>query len=44
MKANINGLCHMAKMAAKPIYAKKSFKIFFSGTERPVNLTLGMQH
>ena len=34
----------MTKMAAMPIYAKKSFEIFFSGTERPMNLKLGMQH
>ena len=44
MKASTNGLYHMTKMAAMPIYAKKTLKIFFSGTERPVNLKLGMQH
>ena len=35
----------MTKMATMPIYAKKkTFKIFFSGTERLMNLKLGMQH
>ena len=44
MKVSINGLGQMTKMAAAmPIYAKKYFKIFFCGTERPMNLTLGMQ-
>ena len=44
LKVSINGLGHMTKMAAAmPIYAKKYFKIFFCGTERPMNLTLGMQ-
>ena len=44
MKVSTNGLCHMTKMAAMPLYAKTTFKIFFSGTERPMNLKLGMQH
>ena len=35
MKVNGNGLCHMTKMAAMPIYAKTTFNI--SGTERPIN-------
>ena len=30
-------------MATMPIYAEKTF-IFFSETERPMNLKLGMQH
>ena len=34
----------MTKMAAMPIYVKKTFKIFFSGTERQMNLKLGVQH
>ena len=34
MKANTNGLCHMTKMAAMPIYGKKHLKFFFSGTKR----------
>ena len=42
MKVSTNGLCHMTKMAAMPIYAKKNLKIFFSGT--PMNLKLGMRH
>ena len=32
------------KMATMSIFAKKTFKIFFSGTERPMNLKLGMLH
>ena len=32
------------KMAAMPIYAKKTSKIFFSGTYRSMNLKLSMQH
>ena len=31
-------------MATMPIFAKTTFKIFFSGTERPMNLKLGMLH
>ena len=31
-------------MATMPIYGKKNFKKFFSRTESPVILTLGMQH
>ena len=42
MKASTNGLYHMTKMAAMPIYVKKLSKS--SGTERPMNLKLGMQH
>ena len=34
-----NGPGHMTKMAAMPIY-----KIFFSGTKRPMTLKLVMQH
>ena len=44
MKVSTNGLCRMTKMAATTIHAKKNFQIFFSGTERPMNLKLGMQH
>ena len=36
MKVNINGICHMTKMAAMPIHAKETSKIFVSGTERPI--------
>ena len=43
MKMSTNGLCHMTKMATMPISAKKTFKIFF-GTERLMNLKLGMRH
>ena len=31
-------------MAAIPIYGKNLKKIIFSGTERPINLKVGMQH
>ena len=40
--SNVPG--HMAKMAAMPIYGKNLKKIFFSGTNRPMTLKLGMQH
>ena len=35
---------HMIKMAAMPIYGKNLEKNFFSGTERPMTLNLGMHH
>ena len=38
-----SGWGHMTKMAAMPIHGK-TLKIFFSGTERPMTLKLGMQH
>ena len=44
MKVCSNGLGHMTKMAAMPIYGKKLLKIFFYGTQRPMTLKLGMQH
>ena len=34
----------MTKMATMPIYGKKNLKIIFSGTIRPMTLTLVMQH
>ena len=37
------GLGHMTKMAATPIYGKNPLKIF-CGTKGPVNLGFGMQH
>ena len=37
-----NGLGHMTKMAATPIYVKNPLKIFFSRTSRPMTLGLGM--
>ena len=39
-----NGPGHMTKMAAMPIYGKKHFKKFLSGTKRPMTLKLGMQN
>ena len=44
MKVYINGLGHMTKMAAMPIYVKKTLKIFFSRTRIPMILKLGMYH
>ena len=41
-KVYINGLGHMTKMAAMPIYGKKPLKIFFSRTRSPMILKLGM--
>ena len=35
-------LGHMTKMAATPIYGKNPSKIFFSRTNRPMTLKLGM--
>ena len=34
----------MTKMAAMPIYGKNLKKNFFSGTQKPMTLKLGMQH
>ena len=44
MKVYINGQGHMTKMAAMAINSKKTFKIFFSRTRRPMILKLGMKH
>ena len=44
MKVYINGLGHMTKMAAMPIYGKKPLKIFFSRTRSPMIFKLGMYH
>ena len=42
-KSYINDLGHMTKMAAMPIYEKKNpLEIFFSGTDWPILLNLGM--
>ena len=43
-KSLLNGRGHMTKMAAMPIYGKNLKKIFFSRTQRPMTLKLGMQH
>ena len=43
-KVPSNGHGHMTKMAAMPIYVKNHRKIFFSRTEQPMILELGMQH
>ena len=37
-----NGLSHMTKMAAMPIYDKNLKKILFSGTKTPMTLKLSM--
>ena len=39
-----NGPGHMTKMATMAIYGKNLKKIFFSGTNRPMTLNLGMHH
>ena len=41
-KSYINDLGHMTKMAATPIYEKNPLEIFFSGTDWPILLNLGM--
>ena len=43
-KVDKNGLGHMTKMAAMPIYDKKNLKIFFSRTRSLIILKLGMYH
>ena len=43
-KVCINGLGHMTKMAAMPIYGKNLKKIFFSKTGRPISMKLGIYH
>ena len=43
-KVSPNGPGHMTKMAAMPIYGKNPYKIFFSGTKRPMTLKLGKQY
>ena len=43
-KVCINGLGHMTKMAATPIYGKNPSKIFFFRTRSPMILKLGMYH
>ena len=35
-------LGHITEMAATPIYGKNPSKIFFSGTDRPIYMKLGM--
>ena len=34
----------MTKMAAMPIYGQNLKNIIFSGTKKPINLKVGMQH
>ena len=43
-KVYLNGLGHMTKMAAIPIYGKKNEKFFFSETKRLMTLKVCMQH
>ena len=40
----INNPGHMTKMAAMSIYGKNPSKIFFSGTNGPISMKLGMKH
>ena len=44
MNIYTNELGHMTNMAAMPIYGKNLKKIFFSRTNRPMTLKLGMLH
>ena len=44
MKVCISGQGHMTKMAAMAINSKKTLKIIFSRTRRPMILKLGMKH
>ena len=44
MNVCISGQGHMTKMAAMAINSKKTLKIFFSRTRRPMILKLGMKH
>ena len=41
-KTYTNCYGHMTNMATMPIYGKNSLNLFFSGTERPLALGLGM--
>ena len=43
-KVYINGPGHMTKMVAMAINSKKTLKIFFSRTKRPMILKLDMKH
>ena len=40
----INNLGHMTKMAAMPIYGKKPYKIFYSGTGGLITKKFRMKH
>ena len=42
MKVYTNGLGHLTKLAAMPIYGKNLKKIFFSSTKLPMSLKFGM--
>ena len=42
MKINEHDAGHMTKMAATPIYDKNTSKVFFSGTNGPISMKLGM--
>ena len=39
-----NGLYHMTKLTAMPIYDKNLKKIIFSGTKKLMPMKIGMQH
>ena len=43
-KVCLRSLGHLTKMAATPIYGKNPSKIFFSRTNGPMTLWLGMLH
>ena len=42
MKIYTNGLGHMTKIAAMPMYGKNPSKIFFSRTRGPIAMKLGL--
>ena len=44
MKIWSNGLYHMTKLAAMPIYGKNLKEIISSGTKRPMTMKIGMLH
>ena len=41
-KTYTNGFGHMTYMTTMPIYGKNSLNLYFSGTEKPMPLGLGM--
>ena len=43
MKVCSNGPGHMTKVAATPIYGKKTLNIFFAETGRPITYELGLR-
>ena len=44
MKIDLNEMGHMTSITAMTIYGKNLKKIFFSRTDRPMTLKLGMKY